>query len=284
MDLQKSQIAIRRGAYAGFVVAGVTTVMVGIAMWMNATGWLALWNDPWNLIDIVLILGLSIGVWRKSRLAAVSLVIYFILSQIIVRLEIQHLGGLLVSLAILYFLVKAAIGTFVYHRLRRQQDPEYRGAKRWMYIVAIPGVLLGILFVTLVIIGLIGPPTAVVDGEEIGPRDRRMLRSEGVLEPGEDIVLFYSAGIFSIREDGNMVTDRRVISYWLEDDEIWMVSAVFGEIADATMEVEGGTFEDSVIAITETDGEEFKLLASTEKDGHKRMLDEILERVADNGK
>ena len=126
--------------------------------------------------------------------------------------------------------------------------------------------------------------TTVVDGEEIGPRDRRMLRSEGVLEPGEDIVLFYSAGIFSIREDGNMVTDRRVISYWLEDDEIWMVSAVFGEIADATMEVEGGTFEDSVIAITETDGEEFKLLASIEKDGHKRMLDEILERVADNGK
>ena len=45
--------------------------------------------------------------------------------------------------------------------------------------------------------------TTVVDGEEIGPRDRRMLRSEGVLEPGEDIVFFYSAGIFSIREDGN---------------------------------------------------------------------------------
>ena len=52
----------------------------------------------------------------------------------------------------------------------------------------------------------------------------------GVLEPGEKVLWFYSDGLLSIESDGNLLTDRRVVSYW-EDEGIAELARLAAEKA-----------------------------------------------------
>lgn len=56
------------------------------------------------------------------------------------------------------------------------------------------------------------PDTAVVRGEDLSDRIRDRV-AEVALEDGETILGFYSSALFDAGEDGNVLTDRRVISY-----------------------------------------------------------------------
>ena len=123
-NLERFQKAIRAGAIAGFVCTGMTLLVVAIALTVTSAGPLQSFADPWNLVDVGLLLGLSIGILRRSRTAAVGMVLYFVFSKIIITLETGQMGSLPVALLFLYFFSRAAWGTFAYHRYHRAQDPD----------------------------------------------------------------------------------------------------------------------------------------------------------------
>ena len=60
------------------------------------------------------------------------------------------------------------------------------------------------------------PSTQVVDGWLVWGQSRNFLEESGVVEPGESILYFYGDGLFSFEEDGNLLTESRVISYWTD--------------------------------------------------------------------
>jgi hypothetical protein len=113
---------------------------------------------------------------------------------------------------------------------------------------------------------------------KIPSRQLRQLAEMGVTQPGENVLFFYSAAILGIRGDGNLFTDRRVISYHqTESGNLVIADATYGLIADIELESSGTWMEDSTITVTKDDGTWLVLYISTDSQGalfYKMLLEE----------
>lgn len=56
-------------------------------------------------------------------------------------------------------------------------------------------------------------------GKEISAKDKKYLSKLGLLDEGEQIILFNSqgSGFRPIKQSGNFFTDKRIASYWIDD-------------------------------------------------------------------
>lgn len=274
MTRAEAESAIRNGAIAGFISGGLTLLVVALALALDFQGDAGIMNSPLLLFDVALIFALAEGIRRRSRAAAVVLLVYFVLSKILICIKLGRLAGIPLALVFFYFFARAVQGTFVYHQIRRERNPRYRAAPLWTYYVGIPAGLALFAVMVFMILSELGqtPGTAVVTGDKMSQTQIELLRSKGILLPDEEIVLFYSAGLTSILEDGNVLTNRRVISYQTLDEELETASAEYSEIAAVSLANPGGTFEDAQILVTTVGGAEFTLLVSTEEKGDQRFL------------
>lgn len=167
----------------------------------------------------------------------------------------------------------------------RQQfppQPESSGCKK----VALFGCV-GLVVLTFVILLGLGllieakfvPDTEAVRGNELREATIQELVENGVLEEGETIQYFYSAGLFSYLEDGNLFTDRRVISYSsLDSDDPFLEAATFDEIAALDISYSESFLEDSMIEVTRTSGDVFYLIVSAEEKGDRKFFKALEKR------
>lgn len=143
------------------------------------------------------------------------------------------------------------------------------------------GVLFSLVVVGLVAIGVLAemnilPNTRVVAGSELPDSQRDFLVKSTGLAADEEILYFYSLGMWSIEEDGQFITDKRVVSYWAGDDgELVCCSAEYADITGVSPTFEEGWLDDSKITVT-TDEDEFELYVSTEKDGDHEFHDRLV--------
>src|SRR5688572_26416200 len=119
MDRTEAIKAMKNGAVAACISGTLTLVFFLIATTSNTEGELKLWNDPWIIVDILLIFACAYGIYKKSRFAAILLFCYFIFAKIVIGLETGKMPGIGLALVFLYFYGKAIQGTFVYHRLEK---------------------------------------------------------------------------------------------------------------------------------------------------------------------
>lgn len=121
MTYEEALKAIKAGSIAGFIAVIITFVMMIIAMNNNIdSGQLAFLNDPTIFIALLMYVLLSLGVWYKSRVAAVILLCLYIADKIYMFPETKG-SGLLISILFIYYFAKAMQGTFVYHKLKKQK-------------------------------------------------------------------------------------------------------------------------------------------------------------------
>jgi len=71
----------------------------------------------WDFIDPALTFGLAFGIYKKSRVCALVMLGYFILSRTVMWPVSPSLTRLLLAIVFLYCYVQGVIGTFRYHRL-----------------------------------------------------------------------------------------------------------------------------------------------------------------------
>ena len=121
------------------------------------------------------------------------------------------------------------------------------------------------------------PDTAAIPGDELPPPTRDFLVEQGLVEPDEQVLYFFSGGFLSLREDGNLFTDRRVISYFESDGELVVEQAAYPEIADVEVEYGEGFLADSEVTIVRTDGESFLLLVCNEEGHDRRFVERLIE-------
>lgn len=283
MNKELALKASKNGAIAA-LISGVFTLAIFLySLGANAEGFFGLWNDPSVVADIAIIFVCAFGMLRQSRAAAVTMVIYWILAKVYIFLETGAPTGLILSLVFLYYFGKAIQGTFAYHKIRKEEDPDYRAAPRWYYLVGIP---IGALSFVLVGFGMLTmtdyvPSTEVLSGNDMSIEDRDALIASGVLYTDEKIELFYSYGLLSVLEGGNVLTDRAVITYFVDkNNELAVYSFAFDQIESVELHEEGNYLNDSIYKINSF-GEDnwFTVELTTEERGDVRFIEALREKV-----
>lgn len=108
---------IRNGAIAGVISCLLTLGMTVFFVLNPQQGQLF---DAWNFLDVGLIAAMTFGIWRKSRVAATAMFLYFAFSKILIVVETGKPSGLLVGLIFLYVYAQAMRATYQYHRLLKE--------------------------------------------------------------------------------------------------------------------------------------------------------------------
>ena len=111
------------------------------------------------------------------------------------------------------------------------------------------------------------------------------LHEQGLLDEDEGILYFYSAGLWSISEDGNIVTTKGVVAYWtdVESGELFGDYAYYADIADISVAFAESGFEDTQITVVKRDGTEFLMAASAEEERDRIFVRAIEERYGGGG-
>jgi predicted Zn finger-like uncharacterized protein len=119
----KWQKSIRNACIAG-TISGVLTLLVTLisASGVDIPG---LDFDLWNLFDVLLIFGLTFGIYKKNRVCAVLLFVYFVGSKVLMWKESGSVSGLSMATIFGYFFLQGILGTFAYHRTHETADKEY---------------------------------------------------------------------------------------------------------------------------------------------------------------
>lgn len=121
------------------------------------------------------------------------------------------------------------------------------------------------------------PNTMVVPGESLWERDIRYLRSQEILAEDEQIIYFYSAGLTSIKSDGQFISEEYVTSYWLDPDDgvVYTAFATYEEIEDVSVDWSDSWLEDTRIRISTGDDLQFELWVSADSGGDKKFVYEL---------
>jgi hypothetical protein len=123
MDLKTVEKKIR-GAWITGLVCGTITLTFSL---------LALFKNPvllecYGTIDALIFYGLSFGIYKRNRVCAIIMIVFFIIEKIdlITRRTEEMMGGTggivfaSVALVILVFFFEGIRGTFAYHKLKNK--------------------------------------------------------------------------------------------------------------------------------------------------------------------
>jgi serine/threonine-protein kinase len=102
---------IRNAWIAGLISTVVTLVFTLLAV----AGKKIAGVTPWQFVDVAILIGLTFGIYRKSRTCATVMLVYFVISKIMLFAEGQR-GGLVMAFVFFYFYAQGIQGTFAYHR------------------------------------------------------------------------------------------------------------------------------------------------------------------------
>ncbi len=232
--------------------------------------WRALFSPLWCA---VLILDLRRNVNDKTISVALVVflsIVYFVLS-IIWRLPDPYWVATFLAFVPLIPFVK------LINTQNQYESQQYLINSKWKlrhFVLALFSIPL-LSFLVTSSVGLI-PSTQVVPGSLLWPHHREYLEKSGIVEADEQVLYFYSAGLFSIKDDGNLLTDCGVISYWLDEEsnEFYIEKAVFSEIAQVAPEY-GSFAELTSVTIRRNDGSGFTLLLSAEERRDRLFLREL---------
>ena len=122
------------------------------------------------------------------------------------------------------------------------------------------------------------PDDTVMQGTQLSDKTNRFLLRKQVITPGEEVELFYSAGVWSFQEDGNGFSTQRVFSYWEDDDGFNSQTADFADVEDITVTWSKQFSEDTVIKVSRKDESSFLLFVSS-YDGQDRAFVERLNGI-----
>jgi serine/threonine-protein kinase len=100
-------------AWVAGLVSGAITLLVTL---LAVSGFKVLGFDAWEFLDVALILGLTYGIYRKSRVCALLMFLYFLASKILMFVQSGKPNGIVMGIIFLYYFGQGVAGTFAYHK------------------------------------------------------------------------------------------------------------------------------------------------------------------------
>ena len=273
MDYRAARISVRITAVAAFLYAAWIYVDFGDALYLVTDGVLFEPGDHLTLVGSSVPVVCGIAILRFSRIASVVL-FCFVLMMIASGIGFGMGPVIWSSLVFAVFTLIGLLGAFRYHRLRRQGDSTCGRPSRWWYVA---GAVTGIAFSLVLALAVIAemdwvPSSSVTRGFDMSGEDKYWLVRNGIVGRDELIRLYYFS---PIEVNGNILTDKRVISYVLYEDGLETFEAEFHQISKLEIIQQGGFFTETVIEISTFDGLWFRLFLSAGSGGDARFIDEI---------
>ena len=108
-------------------------------------------------------------------------------------------------------------------------------------------------FFVLVGIGIemgVIPDTMVLSGKELAPYIRAKLVSNDIILESDNIIYFYSGGFLSVMEDGQLLTEDRVVAYeTIENNQLNKYQMLYKNIKTIELVEQGDSLSDTVYKI-----------------------------------
>ena len=119
MTSQKIDKKIKHARIAA-MISGIITLAGSIALFNKQPDLQFSLINMLSLVDALIIFCMAYGIYRRSRLCAVLMFEYFLLSKLFIISVSTHinLGTLIVGAIFLYFLFQGVRGTFAFHTYR----------------------------------------------------------------------------------------------------------------------------------------------------------------------
>ena len=283
--------ATHQGAIAGVFVSTITLILFIIGYLGNySEGILGYFNEPLIFIDIVFTLLLTFGIYKRSRAASISMVVLYLVSQVIFYFEELSLGVLaadifssILGLIVLWFFVKAVQGTIVFHRIEKVENPNYKKTSKIWYYVGIP---IGTILMGLVALGgaiVVGylPDTFVQSGDEISEFGYSSLIDAQIISEVDKVKYIYVDSMTWAVSGQLLTQDSLVLYYTDEDGSLEVFVMPYESITKVSLEQMGdGWWDDSVYSFESFDTNGTFWL-STEDGGDAKFIAE-LNRMTDS--
>lgn len=233
--------------YAGFfLVIGLIQILAGTVGYFSAD-YLTLAEEVVYWVSGAFFVAGATMVWNGSRAGAIAILLWIVL---IIALEV--LGGdvsvvsVVRELIYVFMAFRMSLFAFRYWAAANEAgEGAIRGAAwlRWggLFVVA-PLAVIGAAGLGYMIISQ--PVSAeILSGSDIPGHQLAWMRENSMLHANETPLLFYSHGISSIAEDGNILTDKFVGSWWTDDDgDVQSAWARLGTICSVELNEAGGGF------------------------------------------
>lgn len=116
---------IRRGWIAGIIAGGFYLLLTILSLNTPADSGLREYFNEWNFIDITILFGLSYGVFRKNKIAAILLLLFSIVPKVIAFFATGDLKALTGGAIFIYFFVEALRGILDYESITKKNNAEY---------------------------------------------------------------------------------------------------------------------------------------------------------------
>lgn len=114
--LTDTKMKIKRAGVAGIII-GVFTLLATLS---SLGGGDIAGVNVWTLIDVVIVLALSIGVFFRSRICAAILLAHFVIGKLMLWQAMGKPTGWPLALVLGWLLFEGVRGTFTWHRLKKQ--------------------------------------------------------------------------------------------------------------------------------------------------------------------
>ncbi len=223
--LEKAKKSIKIGMIVTALIVASTIVATSIALLVDAQGKFAICNDPWNFLDVALVLIIGYGLYRNSCLASIVLFLYYVLTRINIALETSSMG-FIPMIIILIFLGNAIDGTWQYHKLRMIHDESYRSISYPKRVFNfIKPLLIAFLFVTLLLIGFISliafnviPGSRTIGPDDLSQEVADSLIQKQILSQSDSVLLYFTPDFFSFTENGVLFTENNIIEFTTNDE------------------------------------------------------------------
>jgi hypothetical protein len=215
--------------------------------------------------------------------AAILMFAYFVFAKIYMAVAEEQFSGLIVGAIFLFFFGRAVWGAFVFHKIEKNENPDYRSGKKWIWFIIAPvlGLVAFFMGIALMEAGGFIPSIEVQKGSDVPERQVETLISNGIISETDKIEYFYSEGFISVLAGGNILTDKEVISYAKnENGELEIYSIEFEDVEKIDVLETGDFITDAVYRVsTENDESWLEVWLSVENDGHLKFIEALEEKV-----
>jgi len=115
-EMEKACAGIKKAVGAG-IFSGIVTLILAL---LQAAGveFLKGGAQLTSFIDVALVFGLTFGIYRKSRVCAIIMLIYFVASKLLIISQTGNVAGLPLALFLIYCFAQGVQGAFAYHKVR----------------------------------------------------------------------------------------------------------------------------------------------------------------------